>query len=214
MRRRTFLAFPVLLAAPRALAEMDYPPVRAGVALAFPRDHGSHPAFRTEWWYITGSVRSKAGAEVGLQLTFFRSRPGIGEANPSRFAPKQLLFAHAAVSDPGIGRLLLDQRAAREGFGLAAAAEQDTDVRVEDWRLRRTGDAYEARIAGREFEFSLRFRPTQPVLLQGERGFSRKGPEARQASYYYSRPQLEVSGSMTIKGRSVEVTGAAWPDHQ
>jgi len=223
VRRRAFLASPLALVAPAALAQIApgalpqvrYPAVRRGVALAFPRDHGSHPEYRTEWWYITGWVKTKAGAELGLQVTFFRSRPGIGEGNPSRFAPGQLLFAHAALSDARIGRLLHDQRAARAGFGLAAASERDTEVYVDDWRLERNGDAYMARVAGREFDFSLRFRPTQPLLLQGEGGFSRKGPDAVQASYYYSQPHLQVTGAIAVKGEAVQIaSGDAWLDHE
>ncbi len=215
MRRRAFLASPLVLAVPVALAQVRYPAVRAGADLAFPRDHGSHPDYRTEWWYITGWVRTKAGVELGLQVTFFRSRPGIGEENPSRFSPRQLLFAHAALSDARSGHLLHDQRAAREGFGLAAASDRNTEVHVDDWRLARTEGAYSARVAGRDFDFSLRFRPTQPLLLEGEGGFSRKGPDPAQASYYYSEPHLQVTGTIAVKGEAAPiVSGEAWLDHE
>ena len=223
MRRRAFLASPLALVAPGALPQfapgalpqVRYPAVRKGVALAFPRDHGSHPEYRTEWWYITGWVKTRSGAELGLQVTFFRSRPGVGEANPSRFAPGQLLLAHAALSDARIGRLLHDQRAARAGFGLAAASERDTEIYVEDWRLERNEDAYTARIAGREFDFSLRFRPTQPLLLEGEGGFSRKGPDPVQASYYYSQPHLQVTATSPVPGAAAQSPwGVAWRDHE
>ena len=217
MKRRAFLGSPLLLLAPGPVAAADYPSypqVRAGRPLVFPRDHGSHPAYRTEWWYITGWLRSKQGDDLGMQITFFRHRPGIGEENPSRFAPRQLLFAHAALSDARIGRLLHEQRAARAGFGLAAASEADTDVRMQEWSLKRKGEDYEARITAREFEYALRFRPAQPLLLQGEGGFSRKGPDSRQASYYYSIPRLEASGITIIDGKRTEVTGTAWLDHE
>ena len=217
MKRRAFLSGPLLLLLPGSAAAAEYPPypqVRAGRSLVFPRDHGSHREYRTEWWYITGWLRSKQGDDLGMQITFFRNRPGISEDNPSRFAPKQLLFAHAALSDARIGRLLHDQRAAREGFGLAAASETETDVRVHDWSLKRNAAGYEARIAAREFDYALQILPAQPLLLQGEGGFSRKGPDSRQASYYYSLPHLEVSGSVTIKGSKIEVTGTAWLDHE
>jgi len=214
VKRRAFLAGPLLLLAPGSVAAADYPPVRPGRPLAFPRDHGSHPAYRTEWWYLTGRLRSGQGDDLGMQITFFRNRPGIGEDNPSRFAPKQLLLAHAALSDARVGRLLHDQRAARVGFGLAAASETNTDVRVQDWSLERDGEGYEARITARGFDYALRFRPTQPLLIQGEGGASRKGPDPRQASYYYSWPHLAVSGSVSIKGRKIELTGTAWLDHE
>src|SRR5262245_45460212 len=103
-----------------ALAEVDYPRVEPR-ALVFPRDRGAHPEFRTEGWYVTGWVTDDTGREYGVQVTFFRNRPGVAEANPSVFAARQLLFAHAAIADPRGGRLYHDQRAARAGLGLAEA---------------------------------------------------------------------------------------------
>lgn len=197
-----------------ALAADDYPKVRPGLALQFPRDHGSHPQFRNEWWYITGWLKTQSGGELGMQITFFRNRPRVAEEIPSRFAARQLLFAHAALSDPGAGRLLHDQRAARSGFGLAEAAEGRTDVAIEDWSLRQTDGGYTAQVAARDFRYALRFDAKQSVLLQGEGGYSRKGPNAAQASYYYSRPHLAVSGSVVIGGRELEVSGEAWLDHE
>ena len=147
-------------------------------------------------------------------MTFFRSRPRVAETNPSAFAPRQLLFAHAALADPRRARLLHDQRGAREGFGLAGADEQSTHVWIDDWSLSLPGDAYVARIAAREFALDLRFTPTQPLLLQGDGGYSRKGPGAAQASYYYSRPHLAVSGAIAAGGASVDVAGSAWLDHE
>ncbi len=197
-----------------ALAADDYPPVRKGVALQFPRDHGSHPQFRNEWWYITGWLKARDGRELGMQITFFRNRPRVAENVAGRFAPRQLLFAHAALSDPKTGRLLHDQRAARAGFGLAEAQEGRTDVAIEDWSLKQTASGYAAEIAAREFQYSFKFDASQPLLLQGEGGFSRKGPGWSQASYYYSRPHLEVSGTAVIRGEKIEVSGQAWLDHE
>jgi predicted secreted hydrolase len=213
VKRRDFLAAPLLLVAADTIA-VDYPPVVTGRALTFPRDHGSHPEFRTEWWYLTGWVRDAAGNDFGIQVTFFRTRPGVAEDNSSAFAPRQLLFAHAAVADTRLGRLRHDQRAARAGFGLAEAAEDTTHVRIGDWSLQLTQDTYVARIAARDFEFDLRFIPTQPVLLQGNAGFSRKGPNQQQSSYYYSQPQLRISGALTVAGNASAVTGVAWLDHE
>ena len=192
----------------------DYAQVKPGHELQFPRDHGSHPHFRTEWWYLTGWVKDARGTDLGIQITFFRNRPRLAEDNPSRFAPRQILFAHAALADSHTGKLLHDQRAARAGFGLAEAQERRTDVAIDDWSLRQTASGYSASIAAREFEYALDFKVTQPVLLQGDRGLSRKGPEPAQASYYYSQPHLAVSGSITIRGEKREVSGTAWLDHE
>jgi len=192
----------------------DYAQVQPGYELQFPRDHGSHPQFRTEWWYLTGWVKDARGRDLGIQVTFFRNRPRVAEDNPSRFAPRQLLFAHAALADAKTGKLLHDQRAARAGFGLAEAQEGRTGVAIDDWSLKQTDSGYSARIAAREFAYALEFKVTQPVLLQGERGLSRKGPRPAQASYYYSQPQLAVSGSITVQGEKREVSGTAWLDHE
>ncbi|MEO8304271.1 MAG: lipocalin-like domain-containing protein [Betaproteobacteria bacterium] len=214
MKRRRFLGLSLVAIAGTARGETRYARVVPGVALRFPRDHGSHPDFRTEWWYVTGQVADAAGNRYGVQITFFRSRPGVAEANPSAFAPRQLVFAHAALADPRRGRLLHDQRAARAGFGLVGADETSTKVRIDDWSLALVDDAYVAHIAAREFTFDLRFAPTQPLLPQGDAGYSRKGPASAQASYYYSQPQLAVTGTITVAGAKVVVTGRAWLDHE
>ena len=213
MKRRAFVALPLAALSLRASAA-DFPPAVRGRALVFPRDHGAHPDYRTEWWYATGIVRDGERDELGVQVTFFRSRPGVAEDSPSRFAPRQLVFAHAAVAEARHGRLRHDQRAARAVFDLAGAAESTTRAWIDDWSLALDRDTYVARIAAREFAFDLRFRATQPVLLQGDAGYSRKGPLPEQASHYYSRPQLDVAGRVEVAGRSREVTGRAWLDHE
>jgi predicted secreted hydrolase len=214
VRRRRFLATPLLLVAPSMVAAVDYPAVAPGYILQFPRDLGGHPAFRNEWWYITGWVRDAAGNDFGVQVTFFRNRPGIAETNSSQFSPRQLLFAHAAIADPRHGKLRHDQRAARAGFGLAEASEETTDVRIGDWSLKFAEGGYAARIAAQDFEFDLRFTPTQAIMLEGDQGYSRKGQGSTSASYYYSQPQLAVAGSVTIGSRNADVTGTAWLDHE
>jgi predicted secreted hydrolase len=211
--RRRFLAAPLALVAARDVGSVEYPGV-AGPPITFPRDHGSHPDFRTEWWYVTARVRDATGAQAGVQITFFRTRTGIGEESRSRFAPRQLLFGHAAIALPERGKLIVDQRAAREGFGLARASLSTTDVRIGDWSLSRDDRTYAARIPARDFTISLTFRELQPPLLQGDNGISRKGPSASQASRYYSAPQLETRGTLTVGGHSRDVTGAAWLDHE
>lgn len=198
-------------AAPPAFA-----PVTAGARLAFPHDFGAHPDFRTEWWYVTGWLKTADGKPLGFQVTFFRSRTEHDPANPSAFAPKQLIIAHAAVSDPSLGKLVHDQRSAREGFGLAYAKTGTTDLKLDDWRMRRNGDgSYTVTIKASQVAMDLRLAPTQPVLLQGAGGYSRKGADPRNASYYYSEPQLKVSGTVAhAKGGGGKVEGTAWLDHE
>lgn len=187
--------------------------VTPGKPLEFPRDRGAHPGYRIEWWYLTGNLEGAHGP-LGFQVTFFRVRNPDAEGRASRFSPAQLLFAHAALSDPALGHLLHDQRSARAYDDLAAARTGETDVRIDDWSLVRSGDAYRARIEGDELALELEATPTQPVLLEGERGFSRKGPLPSQASWYYSEPQLRVTGHVRTASGTQEVSGVAWLDHE
>ncbi len=198
-------------------AASDYPPVVEGRTLAFPRDYGAHPDYRTEWWYITGWLRDARGTERGFQLTFFRVRTLIGEDNPSRFAPRQLVLAHAAVADPASGRLRHAERSGRTYPGLVEAGEGRTEVRVDGWFLSGgdTADApYRSQIEAEDFGFELDFVPDRPPVLNGKAGFSQKAPDPLNASYYYSRPQLQVSGSLRVGGETMAVSGHAWLDHE
>jgi predicted secreted hydrolase len=212
--RRRMVAFALASTATSARANVTYPQVQPGTALVFPADDGAHPAFRTEWWYVTGWLRDAQAHELGFQVTFFRIRPGIAETSTSRFAPKQLLFAHAALANPEWARLRYDQRAAREGFGLAAAATGTTDVIIGDWSLMQQADRFAAHVRARAFAMELTLDASAPPLLQGERGVSRKGPDPADASYYYSRPQLAVEGSVAFDEKTREVSGVAWLDHE
>jgi len=181
--------------------------------LSFPRDRGSHPDFKTEWWYITGHC--KAGTRsFGFQLTFFRSRVDSTQGMTSKFAAKQLLFGHAAITDVDGKKLWHDQRIARDGFGVAFASETDMAVKLRDWSLQAQGNRYTAELPANDFGLKLQFNETQNVLLQGQQGLSRKGPDEKQASYYYSQPQLTTTGSLRIQGKTFEVMGTAWLDHE
>lgn len=215
---RLFVATLLALATAGASA-LTYPDVTPDYRFSFPRDHGAHPAFRTEWWYVTGWLKTAGGDDLGFQVTFFRSRLNIDERNPSSFAPKQLIFAHAALSDPKLGRLLHDQRASRAGFGIAEASSGDADVVIDNWRFRRVADSrFVAQIETSEFGLDLTLTANQAPLLQGANaaapGYSQKGPTPKSASRYYSVPQLAVSGTVTRAGKPVAVSGTAWLDRE
>jgi predicted secreted hydrolase len=220
-RRQALLLLGSTLCAPASLAretrnEQPVTPfarVVPGYRLQFPRDEGSHPDFRLEWWYITGWLEG-AGKPLGFQITFFRARPQLKHDNPSAFTPRQIMIAHAALSDPAHGRLMHAQRAARAGFGLAGAEPGRTRVWMDDWSLQQEENSYRARIPAQEFSLEIEAVATQPPLLQGEDGFSRKGPAPESASYYYSIPHLKVSGTVARGGARHRVTGTAWMDHE
>lgn len=224
LRRRRLLQWTAaVLASPRAIAQpiarhsslvVPYAQVTPGYRLRFPEDGGSHPAFRTEWWYVTGWLERQAQAQLGFQITFFRIRPDADERNPSAFAPRELIIAHAALSDAARGRLLHDQKLARSAFELAGAAEGHTRVWIDDWSLAQEAASYRLHVPARDFRMDLNFTPTQAPLVQGDEGFSRKGPRPESASYYYSIPQLRVGGTLLEAKRSSAVAGMAWLDHE
>ena len=204
----------VALAAPPEFKAVTPPP--PGTTLSFPQDFGAHPDYRTEWWYATGWLKTPDGKDIGYQVTFFRHATDHDRANPSQFAPQQLIVGHAAISDPSLGKLLHDQRSVRAGFGLAYAKPGNTDIKLDDWRMTRAADgSYQVALAAASFTLNLTLTPTQPVLAQGENGYSRKGPKAGQASYYYSEPQLKTSGTLTRAGGQPQaVSGTTWLDHE
>jgi predicted secreted hydrolase len=190
--------------------------------LRFPRDHGTHNETRTEWWYLTGHAQNTAGRTFGFQVTFFRSRVDPAQTLQSRLAAKQLLFAHTAITDLQGGALLHDQRIARWNGELPTqrergvfAREDDLQVVLRDWVMEREASgAYRTEVAGDEIGIAITASPTQAVLLQGEQGFSRKGPDPSQASFYITHPQLAVRGTLTLRGERFSVTGKAWLDHE
>lgn len=201
----------VLIASAPAFAT---PKVIPGYKIDLGRDAGSHPEFRSEWWYVTGVVNDDQGVARGFQVTFFRVHNEAADSNPSAFAPKQLLFAHAAVSEPSLGRTLHAERSARAGFGIAKTDVGAMQIQLDDWSLTSGDEALHAKIRGKDFTFDLSLRSTQGPLLEGDQGFSQKDPDPKYASYYYSMPQLEVAGTIETGGKSHRVSGRAWLDHE
>jgi len=238
MRRRPFIGLlPAALAStsgaqPAAPAPATENPA-LGVSrrpLVFPADHGSHPDTHVEWWYVTGWLRTGADEradetpEFGFQVTFFRTRTGLAADSASRFAARQLVFAHVALTDLS-SAALHDQRVARQGFGIAQTPGPTLPqtVRLRDWSLRRVaatapGDArsrLRVDIRADRFALALDLAGTQPLLLQGESGWSQKGPDPVEASHYYSEPQLAVRGRIERAGAPArDVSGRAWLDHE
>ncbi|QCB46160.1 carotenoid 1,2-hydratase [Hydrogenophaga sp. PAMC20947] len=196
--------------------------------LRFPSDNGSHNHTRTEWWYLTGHALGSQGQTLGFQVTFFRSRIDAAQSLRSRLAARQLLFAHAAITDVQGQRLWHDQRIARwngevparedhrTGLGTAFADDADTAIRLKDWSMQRLEDGrYRVRVQAAELAIAIDARPEQTHLLQGQQGLSRKGPEPSQSSFYVSHPQLSVSGSLRIQAREIPLqSGRAWLDHE
>jgi predicted secreted hydrolase len=210
------LALGLVPRAPASGSADPHAPVVDGVALVFPRDTGAHPDFRTEWWYVTGWLTDDAGLERGFQVTFFRVATGIGADNPSRFAPRQLILAHAAIADPAVGRLRHAERIERAIEPLTGVDKTHTGVWIGDWTLAMepADGHYRTRIDAEEFGLDLTLTPPGQPILNGRDGLSQKTPNPVNASYYYSRPQLDVSGRLRLDDRDRPVSGVAWLDHE
>jgi len=187
-------------------------------AFAFPRDHGPHPAFRTEWWYWTGNLAAPDGSRFGFQLTFFRTAL-TPEAPPrgSAWGAHQVYLAHFAVTDVAGRRFGAWSRTERLALGLAGAEPKPFRVWIDDWEARgegATGLPVRLRASEGDTAIDLTLESGKPVVLQGERGLSRKGAEPGNASYYYSLTRMPARGSITVGGRRFEVTGLAWMDRE
>jgi len=212
MRAGPILALALLICAPVLAAPPDYPAVAPLPPLELPRDHGAHPAFRTEWWYLTGWLTGADGKPMGFQVTFFRSRPPVDQDNPSAFAARQIVMAHAALSDPAASRLIHDQRIARDGFGRTRLGDNGFDLALDDWRWTAAEGGFALHVPAAGFTLDLHAVETQLPLPEGPGAVSSKGGEA--ASRYYSLPHLAISADIERNGRHETLTGEGWFDHE
>lgn len=189
-------------------------------AFSFPRDHGSHPEYRIEWWYYTGNLETNTGRRFGYQLTFFRTGLQPQPANPSRWAVRDLYTAHFAVSDIQNKKFTRFERTHRAGIGWAGAEENPGRIWNGEWELRlepaSAGDPQRHHLVAREngFAIDLTLEPVKPLVLHGDGGLSRKGPSEGNASYYYSFPRLKTTGTIQVAGESWAVEGTSWMDHE
>lgn len=213
---RLLLIYLVVTAIAVSYAGGDSPFEQAvpGRSFDFPADHGKHPQFQTEWWYFTGNLASDSERQWGFQLTFFRRRLGTGAAAESTWTVQDLYPAHFALTDVKNGRFFHTDIISREGPGLAHAAEDRLDVKVKDWSAQQQGDRI--RIVARKdgFALDLTLETKKPIVLHGDRGYSRKGDNETQASYYYSLTRLQANGTIEFDATPYSVTGLAWMDHE
>ena len=181
----------------------------------FPEDHGPHPDFRTEWWYYTGNLTTAAGRHVGFQLTFFRvALSPTAESRESAWGTRQLYVGHFAVTDTAGGRFHAASRSSRAALGLAGAQAAPFGVWVDGWSAEGVGEATRLRAQGGDMAIDLTVAPGKPVVLQGDRGLSRKGPEPGNASLYYSFTRMPARGTVRLGGETLEVSGEAWMDRE
>jgi predicted secreted hydrolase len=192
----------------------DWSVPRVGHVLNFPRDHGSHPDFKIEWWYLTGHLFA-GERRFGFQATFFRlGQKPVGVPAGEDFGTEQFYLAHMGLSDPATGAFLHEERLNRGGWD-AGAKVGDLEVNNGNWSLHRTDAAMELEgTIYAEAALSLKLVPKKGHVIFGEEGISRKGPEGTAASYYITFPRLIAEGTVMIGGEEIEVKGEAWMDHE
>ena len=190
--------------------------------LVFPKDHGSHPGYRTEWWYYTGNLEAETGNRYGFQLTFFRSQinaPGDEKRwphPPSVWRTRQIYLGHAAITDIFNKRHLQSELMARGTLGMAGASQEaiDTIVFIKNWSAKIGADRHLLKTVTDDFSYELTLKPVKPPVLHGQAGYSRKGSTPERASCYYSLPRLKTEGALTIGGKTIPVRGLSWMDHE
>lgn len=219
MIRRNLLLLPLgvaLMAQTPARTPDGFAIAQPGYAFTFPADHGAHPDFRTEWWYVTGHLQDEAGKRIGFQLTFFRqATPPAAWKGSAAWRSDQLILAHAALSDESARRFIYDERLNREGLS-ASAAEGQLSVFNESWHLEARSDGgFDLAMEAKGTALRLRLEPRTPPVIFGENGVSRKGADPTATSHYVTFPRLAATGSLNAPGASPRtLSGAAWMDHE
>jgi predicted secreted hydrolase len=183
----------------------------------FPKDHGSHPEYRTEWWYFTGNLVNHYGARYGYQLTFFRQgirfKPSIPE---NSWSIRDLYIAHFAITDISSASFWSAERVSRAGPGLAGARLDGMDVWIFNWFAKMEGTSILLRARNSDMELQLKLTPRKPIVLHGQNGLSKKGQQEGQASYYFSFTDMETRGFIKTPsgGPYAGVKGTSWHDHE
>jgi predicted secreted hydrolase len=184
----------------------------------FPRDHGAHPEFKTEWWYLTGNLQDTSGNSYGYQLTFFRhGLQPVATQTGSAWAVRDIYFGHLTVTDGKNNRFHFAEKLSRGALGEVAFATNDCSVRIHDWSLRRTKDsAFEMKAWAPEEKFGLELtvQSVKPIAFHGIGGLSQKSAIPGNASHYYSFTRLETKGDLLIGDRRIPVTGLSWLDRE
>ena len=214
---RLAAALLLLLAASGSGAAADWAQAVGQRNWSFPRDHGAHPEYRTEWWYFTGNLQDDAGKRYGYQLTFFRQGLRLEARLPENpWSVRDVYLAHFAVTDAASGTFRFSERTSRAGPGLAGARAETLDAWLLDWSARMEQGQVLLKARTPDIELSLRLTPRKPIVLHGRDGLSAKGPKPGQASYYASFTDLETRGTLRTSpgGEGIPVTGTSWFDQE
>lgn len=210
-----FLALGIL----SPVSAQDWAKIQPPLEFEFPRDHGSHPSYRTEWWYVTGTISDSDETQYGYQVTFFRTGldPGKHAEGDSNLRPRQVLFGHVALADIANGVFHNSDRFRRLDGLMAGASQQEIRLWLEDWEMVQDPGGtirFKASIRSADINFDFTLQPTKPLVRQGQGGYSQKGDDPGNASAYLTWPRLKTAGTLKLEGREREVEGISWFDHE
>jgi len=185
----------------------------------FPQDHGAHPKFKTEWWYVTGNVANSEGYEFGYQVTFFRNALTPEQTrSKSDWAGNQFYMAHAAVTDISNQEYYTDERFSRSALGLAGVKiNPKFSVWLDDWKMQSQNQSMfplSINVKSEKFSIKVNLVDTKAVVYQGDNGLSQKGPEVGNASYYYAYTRLKTQGEIRVNQTTFDVLGDSWMDRE
>ena len=192
---------------------------KPGYTYVFPRDHGSHEHYQTEWWYFTGHVVGSDGRRFGYELTFFRrgiDSPYVWD-NPSQWAMRHVYLAHFALTDEDASQFRFAEKMSRAGIGKAGAQADVLDVWIDQWSVKAVSPnhrQFHLQANAGEFAIDLVLEPRKSPVIHGDNGVSHKGPQPGQTSHYYSLTRLHTTGSVVVANASIAVEGVSWMDHE
>jgi predicted secreted hydrolase len=212
MRSRLLLFVLLFAWLPGALAQ--YKTAVPGYKYEFPRDHFNHPEFQTEWWYTTGNLIASDGRHYGFELTFFRQGADRDPGKRESWDIQDLYLAHVALSDLGAGKFYHAERTNRAGPGLAGIDEGKKRIWNGNWEIRWNGEEEILKVVDEKFSLSFSLHSDKPPVIHGENGVSQKAAGAGHASHYISFTRLQTKGTIEMAGKSIEVRGTSWMDHE
>jgi predicted secreted hydrolase len=215
--RTLFLLILAVLAFVTSVNGADWKQAIGERAWSFPRDHGSHPEYRTEWWYFTGNLSDKSGNRYGYQLTFFRHGIEKRPKDPGNpWSIRDLYLAHFTITDVPGKRFCFAERISRTGPGLAFSGTKGLDVWLLNWSASMAKNVIRLSARREDMEIDLELVPQKPLVLHGQKGLSKKGPGEGQSSYYYSFTDLTTTGTIKtpLSKQPVHVRGTSWFDQE
>ena len=200
-------------------ADAGFPKATRPRAFSFPADHGPHPEYRNEWWYVTGNLDGDNARRFGFELTFFRFALTPFQPEPdSNWRTNQVYIAHFALTDADRERFFVAERFSRGGAGLAGANAAPFEVWIDDWEISAAGDASEGhwrlRANDAQFGIDVTLDPAKAPVLNGIEGLSQKSADPGNASYYYSITRLATEGTLRVEDSEIEVSGLSWLDRE